>query len=326
MSFVQGAHGTSAQASLHKFQLQPVFLNSISDNDQNDENLEPQMVRIRSSNLARLYLDSARPINEFSANNIRISSVTIPGQQPQPLINSGESRVAIENFNMFWQPLNITPYNNSYTWILMVGATKYTFTDTLSANVPANYTFMQLLNSFVTSMNADAVTVLGAGTYFSYTIDGTGRNALFSSSLGAGNSFYWLNTSPFIVNGSSVTYMPNDNTPNTSFNIGPARMLYSRYVDIVCNDLYAWNKNPSKSINVVSNNVVFRQDLQSPNDNWTYFTNTINLQWFNWNYIANGNVFTFALYDEYGNLFYTGPNPYNVSSTLNWTMTLLIES
>ncbi len=306
----------------HKFQIPPVLLAPISDNEQVDTNLEPQFVRVRSGNISELLFDSRIPYLEFDSNNIRISSSASLGARPQNLFDK-ISRLAIKNFDMFWQPCNVTPFNQNWKWTLtnISGPTTY---GPFSHNLPVGfYDLTFLLTQFTTIMTADAN---GAGIpgAFNFVISADGKTSTINHSLGVNYHFHFDKTCNLATKGQNLIPLPLNDLPAYFIYLGPARLLYTRYVDIVCQDLCRFTKNPNKSINLRSDSVVLRQSLTEPNANWTYKTDNIHLNWINWDIYTPGTIFTFQMFDENGDRFYYIDNN-GVNTTLNWTMSILLE-
>lgn len=308
---------------IHKRDITPVLLQPVSDSEQIDSNLEPQMVRIRSPNTARLYIDSQKPFFEFSPNKIRISTSTkVNGQPENLLINI--YRLSVAQFNMFWQPCNVNTRNNEYEWTItdLSGPTGYTFSHTIT---PDNYTLTSLMTSIANTMTTDSNSV-GLTGGFSVSFDPNGFLATLDDNIPNTNFIFNFAKSSLVYNGASLLALPFMDAPVTSLLIGPARMLYSRYVDVVSDDLCSYIKNPNRSIGKINQNVVLRQYLDESNPNWTYKTILKNLNWINWNSSSPLSVINFRLYDEYGSLFYFIPTTFPVStSTLNWTMEIILE-
>lgn len=299
-----------------------VILPPISDNEQADTNLEPQFIKKRAGNISTLYLDSQKPYFQLQPNNIQMSSVTSLNSQPQNLVKD-INRLAISKFEMFWQPTNVNPYNNTYTWKLFNGLTTYTFTNTIT---PANYTLTTLINLIIGQMTADAnsIPLLGG---FSATFHTDGFTTTITNNIPLTTFLFDLN-SPLVQYGAPLLGIPITSTFASSLLIGPSRMLYSRYVDVFSNDLTAFSKNPNRSINKIGQDVVLRQYLTSPNANWTYSTDITHLSWMNWAFISPLSNIQFQLYDEFGNLFYFRPPQITTVSTptLNWTLEILLEA
>ncbi len=307
----------------HSKDFTAVILPPVSDNEQADTNLEPQFIKKRANNLSTLYLDSQKPFYQLQPNNIQLSSVNSLTAQPQNLVKD-INRLAVSRFDMFWQPSNVNPNNNTYTWNLFNGVTTYTFTNTIPA---ANYTLPTLLNLIAGQMTADAnsIPLLGG---FSTVFHSDGFTADLVNNI-ALTSFKIDPLSPLVMYGASLLAIPiMDSLIGTTLPIGPARMLYSRYVDVVSNDLTAFSKSPNRSVNKIGQDIVLRQYLTLPNDEWTYSTNVKHLTWMNWSYMSPLSAIQFQLFDEYGNLFYFRPAQITTVSTpgLNWTMELMMQT
>ena len=312
---------------LHNRDLTPVILPPVSNDEQQDTNLEPQMIKLRAQNTARLYLDSQKPFFELQPNNIRISTSTSLAGRTENLLNS-INRLAILRFDMFWQPQNVNVYNNSFEWVLtnQVGPVSYPFTGTIPIG---QYTLNSILTELTNQMtlSANSVGLIGG---FTYTIDPNGFNATINNNIPLTNFIFDFRQSSIVYNGACLLALPfMTQSVTTSLSIGPCRMLYTRYVDIVSNDLCSYVKNPNKSINTVGNNIVFRQYLDNPNNMWTYTTEIINLNWLNWDYNSPLSTIRFQLFDEWGKPFYfvprVDPGTETSTSSLNWTMELILE-
>lgn len=308
---------------LHNRDLFPVILPLCSADEQQDPNLEPQLVKLRAPNHGRIYLDSTKPVFEANANNIRISSAVSPTDRASNLLEL-INRVCVSRFDMYWLSQNVNPVNNTYTWtlVLTTGPIPYTFTNTIP---PGQYTLTNLLTTLTNQMTADANGVGLVGS-FTFTVNPDGVTAVINNGV-ASTTFIFNDQSPLVKNGGSLLGLPKMTAPaTTSLALGPARMLYSRYVDVVSQDLCSYVKNPNKSINRINQDIVFRQYLDEPSPSGIYRTIVKNLNWLNWNYDSPLAVINFQLLDEHGSLFYIPPAPEGTQATLNWTMELIIES
>jgi hypothetical protein len=309
---------------MHTRDLLPVILPPVSNDEQQDNNLEPQYVKIRAQNHGRLYIDSQKPFYEFTPNDVKISTAIIQQGRAENL-TLNINRLAVAKFDMFWQPQNVNSYNNvfKYTLFNTVGPVPYEFTHTIPVG---NYTLASLLTVITNLMTFDSAT-LGYTGGFSSAVDANGFTATITDNIPVTNFIIDAARSSMVYNGASLLGLSEMSAPVTVLNIGPARMLYSRYVDVVSRDLCSYVKNPSRSINKVNQNVIFRQYLDDPNARWTYSTTVNNMNWMNWNYNAPLSVISFELYDEYGNLFYYVPPALPLSSnTLNWLMEVMLEA
>ena len=307
---------------LFTFDLQPVLLAPISDAEQVDTNLEPQFVRVRDGNITSLYLDSQKPYLQFNPSNIRMSSVSSSTEQPQILIQN-VSRIAVENFEMFWVPVNITPYNQTYTWVYYDIGTMNSFRYTHTIGI-GNYTLSQLL-TFITNQMSDDI---GAPGQFTFNIDATGYYASININTPS-YQFYFDPTSPLVIKGANLLSLPISSTPVFSLSLGPARMIYTRYIDIFSSDLCQYIKNPSRSVNNATTNIIFRQSLASfaPNANSYVFTTPQiqNPNWINWNPEAPTASLQFLILDENGDVFYFQPNVPGQTTSFSWLMAILLE-
>lgn len=301
----------------------PVLLPPVQDAEQQDTNLEPQYVKIRSGNVATLYIDSQKPFFQLEPNNMQISSNISFNAQPQNLIRN-INRLAVSKFELFWQPANVNPNNSSYTWHLFDGSTTYTFSHVLTTG---NYTLNQLMTIIVGEMTSDA-TGSGFSGNFTVVFDSNGFLSTINDNI-PGTTFWFDQSCLLVKQGAPLLAIPfmEPGAGVTSLLVGPSRMLYSRYVDVVSDDMAAYSKNLNRSINLIGQNIILRQSLINPKSNWSYETDIINLVWMNWSYLAPAPTLRFRMYDEFGNLFFFLPQ--NVSGistpTLNWTMEIMLE-
>lgn len=304
---------------VHKRDLLPVLLSPIIDSDQNDDNLDAQFVRIRSGNIATLYIDSQKPYYEYDPSNIKISSANVAAGRAENLIDKA-NRIAISYFEMFWQPVNVTPYNRSYTWILYKNsdATTTSYSHVIPTN---NYTLDELLTLIVNTMNND-IAALSIGTV-SYLLLAGKRSVITLDAVGY--KFYFSETCDLVVKGQPLLGIPILDTPTVQMIVGPSRMLYTRYVDVVSSDLCKYIKNPPKSINRISNNIVHRQYMTSTNDDFTYYSDIKHLSWINWNPKGPLPIIDFRLYDENGDPFYYVPPTTRTTASMSWLMNILLE-
>jgi len=293
---------------------------------QADPNLEPQFIQCRSANAARVFIDSQKPFYEFAPNDINISTAISVNSQPEDLF-MGTHRWGIVKFDMFWQPANVNERNSHYEWILYddINVVEYRFAHTI---VTGQYTLQQVMDQIASVMTSDADSV-GLTGGFNVVYDSNGKISTLVDNIPDTTFKFDSLTSSLVYNGASLLAIPFQDTKVASLMIGPSRMLYSRYVDVVSRDINQFTKNPNLSVNKVSKNVILRQYLDKPNSDWTYSTDVVNVNWINWNSIAPLSVIKFQLYDEYGNLFYYLPagGVDRVSTpTLNWTCELILEN
>lgn len=295
--------------------LQPVLLQPVLDSIQTDINLEPQFVRVRSNNISYLTLDSQVCYNEIDATNILISSVSAPGVTPQPLI-SGVSRLGILDFSLNYSPVNVNGRNQDLGFYYNVSGTYQRYNITMPTG---NYTTItMIMNELISLMNV----ATGNADIFSYAILTPPQNPL-RVTITAASKFYFDNTTDGVKYGINLWNLPPTGLAGaaTTQTIGPVRLIYSQYVQVVSDDLCQWIKNPNQTNNRINSNVVITFGTQ-----FSGFTDRYPvINWINWNKLASTFAIRFRMYDQFGLPFIYENTNDGTQGGLNFNMTIALE-
>jgi hypothetical protein len=289
----------------------PVFLPSIDDSKQNDQNLEPQYVRIRSNNMSWIALDS---------NDKRITNPT-----PQDCVDFSLSNITTRKIKRFglesafynWPIPNVNTRNNIITFFSSFSSTTHTVTLTEG--------FYQTLTALSTEMQTQLNSVAGAsGLTFTLSIPANLGYVLDMTTVGG--SFYFTDTCKFITKGLHLLHMPSGVTKLTnSLRTGQADLQYTRWFDIVSFQLDQYNKNPFTSSRNGEQNIVARIYMGTAQTPWIpdygyrdYLQN--NIRYVNFNRDQSLANIDFKVYDEFGDPLYVPTN-----SEFGFNMILMAE-
>lgn len=280
---------------MHLLSNQPstnVFLNSILDSEQNDQNLEPQFIRIRSNNTSYCYLDITDGTYIGSAKyNI--------GGTSNDIFTSGIHRLAMQSCSFNINSPNINIYNNTFVFTTN-GVNKYTVT------IPEGfYSATNGLAALVAALNGS-----GSGLTFSTTLI-VDSNLYRLTSVGGNFSFLSTPESTGINRG-RFCFGIRPNTPLSNFLvIGSVLMYYTRYIDVNSSALTQFAKLLPGGKDVSRTNLCRLFFPYNTTNNNGVFAIQAPLQWYNFNPGYAIQSVDISLTDEFGLPLYLPSYNYN---------------
>lgn len=294
----------------------------ISDEIINDDNLEPQMVRIRASNNSYIFIDNE--IRDPTTDPVNL----ILGGNNSVLFARKIRRWAVSQFNVSWTIPNVNPRNNSLTFEYNLPGNRQTIT------LPEGFydNQQQLLDELIFQLN----TVVGiTGITFSYTRpqDSAGNviQARCATINGVGGTFRFYDkatglTSPMIERGEHLINLSTNNTFSASKTAGSINLQYTRYFDITSFALNEYTKNPSASNALGATNLVIRVPITSREPHIEIYE-LKNLSWTNYNSSQTLTNIDFQLVDEHGEPLYINDchNGDGTKSNFVWAIDLITE-
>lgn len=274
-----------------------VILTPISDEIINDENLEPQMVRIREANNSYVSLD-----NFIRSDSEEPFNLTLGGNQP--LFASKIKRFGLDYFSFLSNIPNVNPRNNILTFEYNLPGQRATIT------IPEGVytTAKQLLDEFIVQLN----TVTGTtGLTFSYTqpqdTAGTVIQPYCATITAVGGTFRFYDlstglTSPMTERGDHLIGLSKNNTFTASKKVGQIHLIYTRYIDIISFAFLQYTKNPNVNNDLGANNHFFRLYWWQAGEFQNF--GTYNIGWTN--YLSSQTLTNIDLrfIDEYGDDLY----------------------
>lgn len=293
-----------------------VLLESIQDSQIDDENLEPQLVRTRHNNNSFIYLDSTHSTVVNSNNPAEIEL------EARNLFTRKIRRFTVVGATINMNIPNVNPINNLVRFRSSVGGAYY------SATVPMGYylTASALVTALITAMN---LTSGVSGLTFSAVVNPIDGSVYTINS--AGGNFYFDLTSPMYENGLFLINLNSTQTYSSSLTIGPIQLYYTRYIDIYCPDLLAYDKNPSNAtdLNFKNSNLVRLYLYVIPGDEvGSSLNNFYQLApgnaWKNFNRTQSISSVKLSFYDEYGNYLYIPNFGNNNYLTSFWCQMILL--
>jgi hypothetical protein len=282
-----------------------VLLESIQDSQIDDENLEPQFVRIRNNNNGYIYLstvDASLPDINHPAK-IQLIARDLFGRKIR--------RYTIVAGNVNYRIPNVNPLNHQI--IIFSSVTGLTY----SVNVVDGFysTPATLMTAIITALN----TVTGSsGLTFSSAVNSVDPSVYTISA--AGGNFNFITTSTMYLIGSFLVNLNGDQTPTSSKVVGPINLYYTRWIDIDSQALEQYNKNPSNATDPeFKNSNILRiwlypdtnQQVGTPFSKFYDFGSP--LRWVNFLKSQSLSIVDLTFYDEWGNELYIpnyGNTPY----------------
>jgi hypothetical protein len=261
----------------------PVLLAPISDNLQNDSNLEPQFVRIRESTTADLYLDTAKGTYNGNAT-WSLSNMSMA------FINK-ISPIAVR---IFGQIPNINIRNNVFTFTT-------NGTNSFTAVIPEGFY---------------GVTATAMGALLA-ALNAAGSGETFTTVVVSGSTLYNLNsTGLFSFTGGSGTFggpggygefgfgIPIGTPLADTLVIGAVSLFYTRYIDVDSRQLTQFSKLPPAGVNVRSS-TLSRLGVPPLITAPAYYTELVDpVQWFSFNPSYSIQTVDLCLYDEFSQPLY----------------------
>lgn len=299
-----------------------VILVPISDEIVNDENLEPQMIRVRSNNNSYIFIDNE--IRKDDTNPVDL----ILGGNNSVLFARKIRRWAVAQFNISWTVPNVNPRNNVLTFEYNLPGNRETIT------IPEGFysSQEQLLDELIAQLNTKTG-ITGITFSYSQPQDTAGNviNRRCATISGAGGTFRFYDeatglTSPMIQRGEHLINLSTNNTFTTSKNAGSINLQYTRYFDITSFALNQYTKNPSSSNALGATNIVIRVPI-TDRDAHIEIYELRNLSWVNYNSSQTLTNIDFQLVDEHGELLYVGDchNGDGTKSNFVWAIDILTE-
>lgn len=274
--------------------IQPVLLAPVMDSMQEDENLEPQQVRIREGNSSFLAVDTdQRGLNQSSQIYTEIATDVIFDTR---IFKNKVKRIGVAEVRMQWITPNVNERNNVVTFFSSNGGGLHTVV------VPEGFytTPTLLLDALVIALN----TATGAsGLTFSHLINPL--NTITSALSCVGGNYYFDLDCLAIMKGAPLWSLPRSQTLNASKIIGAISLHYTRYVDLVSPDLNRYSKNINASNSNVSSGLVYRLYLdQFKGTPGLTVSADRNIKYFNWNRTNTFSTFRVELLDQFGDKLY----------------------
>lgn len=275
---------------------QRVILGAVSDDLQQDDNLEPPMVRIREQNSAYIYIDSSFTLSDTPAN-------VIIGYRGGDLFTRKVKRFAVKGLEMSWVTPNINPRNN--TIIVALDSLATTFT----ATIPTGFysTVVDLFNALVTALNT--------ATSTTFTITQTYPGAESYTLANAGHTFVFVGGNMFVQGQFMFGFVPGSSptTLQASYVLSSTSLSYTRWVNFNSNELTQYTKLPLSGIDTNSTCITKLYVISDGAQVDTIFFNIEEpLAWINYKKDSNITAIDVQLYDEWGQYLYIPPE-YNNS-------------
>jgi len=284
---------------------QGVVLAPVSDDMQDDINLEPPFVRQRHGNLSFCYIDSSIAAGQSN-------SFTVGGTKISHLFSSRIKRFCLSSLRIGYNVPNVNPYNNSLTVQMRqlspaVSYVPFTFT------IPTGYytTVTNFITAFIIGINL--ARPVGTPAF-------TASNSLqtdpsvYDVTTGSSNyEFYYVNTSPMVKFGRFLVNLPINQVYASVQTMGSIQLIYTRYIDINSYTLSEYSKNYSTSDGLGKSSLIYRL-FDTPNGvdgngNFISFSRDRfielgNLAWINYDRSRTISSIDIQIYDEFGNLLY----------------------
>lgn len=275
--------------------------------------LEPQMIQERSNNTGFLYLDSVTPKLELNKANMLMSSIQLPTDSANTLIN-GVTRLKVRSVGINYVTPNVNLRNNSIIfyssntgltpWNVIIPEGFY--------NTPA-LLMAALINALNTVSVPTGLTFTSAPTLY-------GPSVLLLNS--AGGSYYFDLKSLAIRFGFQLYNLPTDQVLTNSKIVGSIGLQYTRWIDLTSTTLSRHVKIRNISNNNL-NNILYRIFLDPIVGVNPQASSQVNIPAFNFSNEEPVNIIDFQLRDEFGEIIYIPP----INNQLGfwWNITLLTE-
>lgn len=276
---------------VNRYEAPPVILTPITDDlIGNDENLEPQFVRVRASNHAFVYLDANDSQNQSNSNNdflffTNMTSIKI-------------KRIAVAEVSFFDITPNVNIRNNQLAFFRQSDGARFNIV------IPEDYyqSGATFLADIVSALNAS-----GSGIVFTATPVLSIYPLTFT--VGGTAAFRWDETSTMITRGEFLINLLEPRSGPDVYSIvkfvGPMYMQYTRYVDVLSYSLNEYTKNPTSANNRHSNTSllirIYFDDFIAP---VRRTIPVLTLSWFNFNRTRGIDSIDIKLIDEFGDPFY----------------------
>lgn len=256
----------------------PVYLAREPDTAQDNE-FEPQRVRVISNNIGMLQVDSL----------FRDSGTPWEFMVSFTNYTRGIRRVAL-NFAQFWLTIpNINIKNNTLVYFDNGDATFKTATLT-----PGFYNLNTLATELQTALNASVPAPVAP---FAVAVNPNQFNLTVTNA----NQFYFDPTSAFIVRGKFCAGFTESTTLTTSLSSGVCKLFYTDYLVIESQQLSNYTKNVSIGSNDIMSNIVGLvaiDDGSYPHRRSSYYSDKQWIHFFASTQITNLNIRIVDMYGE----------------------------
>lgn len=295
----------------------PVVLPSLSNEIYQDQNLEPQMMRIRASNNGKLYLSSKDDsLSATDPSDVILGYPTVGEHQRSIIFANKIDKFAVTNVVLYWGTPNVNPRNNEYT-----------FHSTFSGNdhsvivTPGFYkTPNDLMTAIINGLNS---VTAQSGLTFSFSLDPLSDSIAGTLSAAGGNYYFIVDS--FLKKSRYLWGPPLSQTPTNGKQFGAVQLQYTRFIDFASTKLESYAKMRSANSFNGENNIIFRLNLVDQIEPGVVRAATEEPRFINWDSTENMSAIDIRLYDEWGEQLYVPL--YNDSETnLDWNMTILTES
>jgi len=278
----------SSRQFLSPYTEQRVILGAVSDELQQDENLEPPFVRIRSKNTAHVYIDTSYTSSVNPAN-------IVVGYQGGDLFTRKVKRYAVDGLEVPWVTPNVNIRNNSLTFAVD------TIGNTFTATIPEGFypTVVGLFTALATAMTT------ASSDTFTVTQLGIGSNA-YTLAV-AGHTFQLLSGTMINLGQFQYGFLPtNLGGMVASRVLANVSLSYTRFVNINSLALTQYTKLPASGIDTVSSNILKLYILNQALEPGSIFLPLIGsaLQYTNFQRDTNITDVDIQLYDEWGQFLY----------------------
>lgn len=324
-----------------------VVLTPISDEIQTNQNLEPQMVRIRAQNSAIMYLDAvetdikkniSKKLNKklISTGNIFTHKVKRIGVDAigffnglQNVIDTPEDPNAIIPPSEGAQP-PLDPNLGNNEIVIFSSVTGTIHRVYLSAGIHTVRGINTPPSLVVTSGLMFALqTVLNFLTPLSgliFTISINVFNPLIFNISSAGGTFFFVNTSTAVKNGRPLWNLPALQVLESPQTIGAVWLMYTRFIDFISREVVEYTKNPFSSNTKGANNIIFRLFLRPEDFGQVLGKDPSNkIKYMNYNRNRSITSLEFELRDEFGQLLQIPSYAEGTDSAIFWNINLATE-
>ena len=171
-------------------------------------------------------------------------------------------------------------------------------------------------------------TVVGSSGLTFSSIVNTIDNSVYQIIATGGTFFFDLNSDMYKY-GTFLINLNSSQTLTSSKVIGPIKLYYTRYIDVVCPELLMYDKNPSNGTdNYFKNNNIMRLYLYFDSLNIggpfnTFYQLSPGNAWKNFNRTQSISTLTLEFYDEYGRYLYI-PSYGNNTLTSFWCQFIIL--
>lgn len=226
-----------------------VYLTPVNSSIYN--NNEPQIVQLRTPNKVYRNYDSRWGNEAFNQNPIdmRISTRTTIGDNSSALVK-GANRVSVVSFGFYNTIPNINPRNNQIILFSEASGTTHT------VFIEEGYypTSDDIISAIEDTLNSISV---ATGLTFSYQPFYPGPSKMYTLTA-VGGGFRILDTCTAVTRG-FITYNFESNPFNSaSITVGPILGYYTRFIDVLSDNITQFSKNTAVSNNNSQNNQIFR--------------------------------------------------------------------